>query len=801
MNFPILTKIARTTLRAARWFWLLPFWALVCVSPLHAESVTVWQHPVAAAASCFGDGFFKIAIDVTRVELKATETSVHLTIQQRSDYPDFNFRFSSKSYLQSGNERYRLVRADGIVPDQSRQTLANGKLDVVLHFQPLPRDTKAFDFIEGDADNAFRILGIQPAEARHKQLFPSYWRDEQTGNWTLALLDDCAIYDNQIWDLKATTRPRGGADITLTRNGRSIAVQVGKDKKGRRTISVDGRKARYAMITDRFLPDYPTADPRTDFVDTDYVVDTVTVVGWIKDQPERYRQDRYFSFSTRDIYSNAPVEYNAELDSLGRFSIQIPLANSAEFFCDWKRCFIRTLLEPGKTYFLLYDFKEGRRLWMGDDARLQNELFRFPLTWNEISMEKGANFDAYIATTDSLLRADHAAIDSLGRAHPTLSARFLSFRKDHATWQQAGEFGQARFRTTDFRLPPNARRYAYEHFWKRMPKPYTLHRDWGRFLDDYIEDDWRVSAADESFLFLDHIDKLARTPAEADTLRMWKQRLDEFDAAMAAAPTAEERQRIEAAFDEKYESELPWLSRMAHSSRVARLRQECLTLSLLRASMECLDSLGADPFLKTIWAFRTVNREMDNAHNAFSPQVMDSIRLYVAHPEAWHRLQQKNDHYLALANRQLDKLILHTGKDLAGITEGKAILQKILEPYRGKIVLIDIWGTWCAPCKEALSHSQEEYARLSKYDLQYLYFANHSPSESWENVIKEYQVSGPNVAHFNLPAAQQSALERYLKVTSFPTYLLVDRQGNVLDIPVDARQLDALEELVKALGE
>ena len=168
-------------------------------------------------------------------------------------------------------------------------------------------------------------------------------------------------------------------------------------------------------------------------------------------------------------------------------------------------------------------------------------------------------------------------------------------------------------------------------------------------------------------------------------------------------------------------------------------------------------------------------------------------------PSIYDDVVKRNDYYIALANRQLDKLIMKTGDDVAGMTEGEEILKKLLEPFKGKIVLIDVLGTWCSPCKAALSHSQELYERLSKHDMQYVYFAKNSPMDSWENVIKEYNVTGPNVAHFNLPQEQQSAIERYLKVNSFPTYKLVDPQGNVLDMKVDARNLKALEEVIKIL--
>ena len=142
-----------------------------------------------------------------------------------------------------------------------------------------------------------------------------------------------------------------------------------KNRKGIRNISIDGKKALYSMITDHFLPDYPTKDTRTDFVDTDYRKDTITVVGWLKDMPEEYKKIKTFELRYFDIFSNETISNHADLDSLGRFNIKIPIINTTEFFCDWERSFIRTLLEPGKTYFMLYDFKEGRRMFMGEDAR------------------------------------------------------------------------------------------------------------------------------------------------------------------------------------------------------------------------------------------------------------------------------------------------------------------------------------------------------------------------------------------------------------------------------------------------
>ena len=88
---------------------------------------------------------------------------------------------------------------------------------------------------------------------------------------------------------------------------------------------------------------------------------------------------------------------------------------------------------------------------------------------------------------------------------------------------------------------------------------------------------------------------------------------------------------------------------------------------------------------------------------------------------------------------------------------------------------------------------------MAQYDIVFFYLANRSDDESWKNVIKEYEVTGDNVVHYNLPDVQQSAVENFLKVNGYPTYRLIDRNGNLLDVNADPRNLDALENLLKAL--
>ena len=761
----------------------------------------VWEQPTTEFSTSYGDGFFNLALDITRVELKENETLVYMTVSQRSDFDSFWFQFSSGSYLKADGKQYAITSADGIQLDTHQRTGPDGTSDVVLHFEPLPLSTKSFDFSEGDFDGAWTITGIKPVEERWRQLLPSYWRDAE-GDWKIAFLEDQAIYDCKFWRYKKLdiNQKTGEAEMLLTDGTDDLKVVVGKDKKGKRTIQIGDQKASYSMITSRFMPDYPQKDTRTDFVDTDYKVDTVTVVGWIKDMPDKYKGEKTFKFGFQNLFTGDQETVYADLDEQGRFKVSFPLLNSTEFFCDWSRCFMRTMLEPGKTYFLLYDFKEGRRYFMGDDCRLQNELFKFPVDWQTVSMEReDKDFDKYIASTDSLLQTQFAKQESLFEEHPSLSNRYRQYRRGHTLWQQAFCFGQARFNGENYHFPEAARQYAYNTFWKELKSPLTLHRETNSFLRDYLSDVLDRRSNKISFNVLDYIDEVAENDEERELLTRFKEWSETARETINRASTMEEKQRIAEEENAKHEELLHAVQPIFNSPKANKVMMAKFFLARMKTQERSLDSLGAEPFLKSIWLAQQVYKQLDYERVPLSEKMMDTLKVMIGNPTAIQMVEKKNDYYVALANREFNKLVFKSSDDVKDLTEGEALLRKLLEPYKGKFVLLDVWGTWCGPCKEALSHSQEEYDRLKEFDIAYLYLANNSPQESWENVIKEYNVSGDNVAHYNLPSKQQSAIERHLGVRAFPTYKLFDRDGNMLDFNIDARNLDNLVQLLKQL--
>ena len=106
---------------------------------------------------------------VREVVFADTATTVRFTL----DYPaGNNFRILDTCYLQDEDgARYPLRSAEGLAVNTWVTSPAGRTTDFTLHFEPLPKRTRVFDFIENDGRGAFMVLGIH--DRKHKLRLPT----------------------------------------------------------------------------------------------------------------------------------------------------------------------------------------------------------------------------------------------------------------------------------------------------------------------------------------------------------------------------------------------------------------------------------------------------------------------------------------------------------------------------------------------------------------------------------------------------------------------------------------------------
>ena len=108
--------------------------------------------------------------------------------------------------------------------------------------------------------------------------------------------------------------------------------------------------------------------------------------------------------------------------------------------------------------------------------------------------------------------------------------------------------------------------------------------------------------------------------------------------------------------------------------------------------------------------------------------------------------------------------------------------EEVLTFFKGKTVLVDMWGTWCGPCREDLDkHSAGIKAHFKGMPLDYLYIANHQSSASiktWKELIAFFNLSGYHtIANSALTKDIMEKVQIKGEGESFPTYVIIHKDG------------------------
>lgn len=138
--------------------------------------------------------------------------------------------------------------------------------------------------------------------------------------------------------------------------------------------------------------------------------------------------------------------------------------------------------------------------------------------------------------------------------------------------------------------------------------------------------------------------------------------------------------------------------------------------------------------------------------------------------------------YLIVLNEQTKKKI-EINKTKGGYTvhnveksEGDELFDAMLKKFKGKVVYVDFWATWCGPCKSGIKRIKPLKEEMADEDVVFLYVTNQtSPEKTWKNAIAN--IKGE---HYRVSADEWNYLVQKFNISGIPHYTLVDRQGNVV---------------------
>ena len=118
-----------------------------------------------------------------------------------------------------------------------------------------------------------------------------------------------------------------------------------------------------------------------------------------------------------------------------------------------------------------------------------------------------------------------------------------------------------------------------------------------------------------------------------------------------------------------------------------------------------------------------------------------------------------------------------------------------LSSFSGKVVLVDFWASWCAPCRAANPNIQKLYKKYKANGFEVYAVSLDVKKEAWLKAVKKDKLTYSVVID---NAGWSSKVAESFFVDMLPTNFLLDKSGKIVAINLEGKELfNAVKNLVQ----
>ena len=139
--------------------------------------------------------------------------------------------------------------------------------------------------------------------------------------------------------------------------------------------------------------------------------------------------------------------------------------------------------------------------------------------------------------------------------------------------------------------------------------------------------------------------------------------------------------------------------------------------------------------------------------------------------------------YVQDLNNSLQEVIAKNTKQTGYVnnptpdSDSDSLFNSIISKYKGKVVFVDFWATWCSPCLAGIKEMASMKEDLQNEEIIFLYITNDSSPINAYNIL----IPGIKGEHYRLSNDEFNRLSAQFSIVGIPHYSLVNRDGHVVD--------------------
>lgn len=102
---------------------------------------------------------------------------------------------------------------------------------------------------------------------------------------------------------------------------------------------------------------------------------------------------------------------------------------------------------------------------------------------------------------------------------------------------------------------------------------------------------------------------------------------------------------------------------------------------------------------------------------------------------------------------------------------------EVIKQFKGKVVYLDFWATWCGPCRGQMPYSRKLHEEFKGKDVVFLYVSLDRSEQAWKKGIEKMKIKG---YHWKPDQKQINEINKRFKVQYIPRYMLISKEGKML---------------------